>query len=73
MKENAKIHKNRYMVKIILLRSHFCLRKMLSKHPLLVKNKECNTVIEQSCILLAERRGLCSSCAINFCNDVYQL
>lgn len=57
MKENAKIHKNRYMVKIILLRRHFCLRKMLSKHPLLVKNKECNTVFEQSCILLAERRG----------------
>ena len=39
MKENAKIHKNRYMVKIILLRRHFCLRKMLSKHPLLVKKK----------------------------------
>lgn len=57
MKENAKIHKNRYMVKIILLRRHFCLRKMLSKHPPLVKNKECNTVFEQSCILSAERRG----------------
>ena len=32
---------------------------MLSKHPLLakIKNKECNPVFEQSCILLAERRG----------------